>query len=154
MSNLLAQFVLCVGVGALLSPCASMAQTQGLGPYVKVKAAGVSRIVPLRSGPARAFKRIGFLPPNARRIRNFGCKQLVTGNWCELSYRGTRGWALRRYLVADRARLTSMPFEALRRIHAPVSAPTIERVLSRGPHAPTGVIATREKSARRAAMAP
>lgn len=72
--------------------------------YVKVKNLSAGRILMIRSGPGRSFEPIGFLPSRARHIRNYGCKRLATGRWCELRYRGTRGWASGRYLVADKMR--------------------------------------------------
>lgn len=74
--------------------------------YVKVAHVARGHVLWLRSGPGRHFKRIGFLPYGARHIRAYTCKALATGSWCQVRYRGIRGWASKRFLVKDRARLT------------------------------------------------
>lgn len=72
--------------------------------YLRVKDLSPGRILLIRAGPARSFEAIGFLPFKARHIRNYGCKRFATGRWCELRYRGIRGWASERYLVEDKMR--------------------------------------------------
>ena len=50
-----------------------------------------------------ASPRIGSLPHNARGVRNFGCQwsNIDKGTWCEIEYRGLRGFAAQRYLSED-----------------------------------------------------
>lgn len=72
--------------------------------YVKVVHVAPGHVLWLHSGPGRHFQRIGFLPYSARQIRAYRCKALVTGSWCQLRYRGTRGWASKRFLAKDSAR--------------------------------------------------
>lgn len=73
--------------------------------YVKMVRVTFGHVLWLRSGPGRHFERIGFLPYGARHIRAYTCKALATGGWCQVRHRGTRGWASKRFLVKDSARL-------------------------------------------------
>jgi uncharacterized protein YraI len=77
----------------------------GAAQYVKVAHIAGGHVLWLRSGPGRHFERIGLLPFGARHIRAYTCKVLATGSWCQVRYRGTRGWALKRFLVKDDARI-------------------------------------------------
>ncbi len=99
--------VLVVATAGLFgAPFSGVAYAESVARYVRVKNLSPGRILLIRSGPGRSFEPIGFLPHTARHIRNYGCKNLATGRWCELRYRGTRGWANERYLMADKARRT------------------------------------------------
>lgn len=107
MSARLAKSACCVGLVAaalLWPPAGGVTHAETGARYVKVKNLPPGRVLLIRVGPSRTFMAIGFLPHNARHIRNYGCKRLATGRWCELRYRGTRGWSSERYLAADRAR--------------------------------------------------
>jgi hypothetical protein len=97
----------CLGFGLLtlvLSQIAVAAQTDAIGRFVRVTELPFGQVLWMRSAPDYSSKRIGFLPANARHVRNFGCEPFASGTWCELGYLGTRGWAERRYLAADLAR--------------------------------------------------
>jgi uncharacterized protein YraI len=72
--------------------------------YVKVEGLPQGQVLWVRSGPGTHFRRIGLLRHNARHVRNHGCKQVPRGYWCEISYRGLRGWSSGRYLANDRSR--------------------------------------------------
>ncbi len=72
--------------------------------YVKVTGLPVGRVVWVRSKPGMSAKRVGFLPATARHIRSYGCSRFVTSGWCQIRYRGTRGWVSKRYLRPDLAR--------------------------------------------------
>ncbi|HEV7251740.1 MAG TPA: hypothetical protein VGN97_01375 [Mesorhizobium sp.] len=96
--------VLAAAVGGLAVWLPVPAHAQIDASYVKVDRIAQGRVLWVRSGPGRNFKRIGFLPHNARHIRSYGCKEIGTGYWCEIRYRGTRGWASGRFLANDRAR--------------------------------------------------
>jgi len=50
-----------------------------------------------------ASRRIGRLPHNARGVRNYGCRwsNIDKGTWCEIEYRGLRGYAAQMYLAED-----------------------------------------------------
>lgn len=74
--------------------------------FVKVDNLPRGQVLWIRSGPGRGFERVGLLPYNARRIRNYGCKRRATGYWCEIRYRGQHGWASGRFLAEDRTRRT------------------------------------------------
>ncbi len=71
--------------------------------YVKVTGLPVGRVVWVRSKPVPSAKRVGFLPATARHIRSYGCERLVASGWCQVRYRGTRGWVSKRYLKPDTA---------------------------------------------------
>ena len=89
-------------LSTILSPSHAYAQINSR--YVKVDKLAPGRVLWIRAGPGLRSKRIGFLPSTARHIRSLGCERTVLGHWCEIRYRGTRGWASGRYLAADRAR--------------------------------------------------
>lgn len=71
--------------------------------YVKVDGLRTGQILWIRSGPGAYFRRIGLLRHNTEEIRNYGCKQLASGYWCKIGYRGLRGWASGRFLANDRS---------------------------------------------------
>lgn len=96
-----------LGFGLLalgLSQMAIAAEARAIGRFARVSGLPFGQVLWIRSAPDNSSKRIGFLPSNARHVRNFGCKPFTSGSWCELSYGGARGWAERRYLAADLAR--------------------------------------------------
>lgn len=93
-----------VAIAFLCSPAADIAQADAFARYLKVANLSPGRILLIRSGPIRSSEPIGILPYGARHIRSYGCKTLATGRWCEVRYRGTRGWASQRYLAPDRRR--------------------------------------------------
>ena len=72
--------------------------------YLRVSGLAPGRVLWLRAGPGRSFRRIGVIRHNARRLRRYRCRRLATGSWCEVGSRGTRGWASARYLRSDRLR--------------------------------------------------
>jgi len=85
----------------VISPAGvSLAQSAS---YVKVTGLPVGRVVWVRSKPVSSAKRVGFLPATARHIRNYGCERSVASGWCQVRYRGTRGWVSKRYLKPDSA---------------------------------------------------
>ncbi len=69
--------------------------------YAKVTGLPVGRVIWVRSKPSA--KRVGFLPATARHIRSYGCRRSVASGWCQVRYRGTRGWVSKRYLKPDTA---------------------------------------------------
>ena len=71
--------------------------------YVKVSGLSLGHVVWVRSEPVSSAKRIGFLPATARHIRSYGCKRFAASSWCDVRYRGTRGWVSQRYLKPDTA---------------------------------------------------
>ncbi len=89
---------------ALAASCMTSSGAQAAPQYLKVSGLPAGHVLWIRSAPGRSFERIGFLPPTARHIRSYGCKRLATGSWCQLRYRSTKGWALRRYLAPDTIR--------------------------------------------------
>jgi hypothetical protein len=55
-------------------------------------------VLNMRSGPSDEYAIIGFIPPNATAVRMAGrCIAL----WCEIQFRGTRGWVNRYYLAQN-----------------------------------------------------
>ncbi|MFN4142111.1 SH3 domain-containing protein [Aestuariivirga sp.] len=71
--------------------------------YVKVDGLRSGQVLWIRSGPGKHFRRIGLLRHNTEAIRNYGCKQLASGYWCKIGYRGVRGWSSGRFLANDRS---------------------------------------------------
>jgi hypothetical protein len=72
----------------------------------------------LRVAPNAEAKRIAQIPHNARGLRNYGCPSHVTfeqwkrmtkaqkdraarSRWCEVEYRGMKGWVAGRFLKED-----------------------------------------------------
>lgn len=53
----------------------------------------------LRSGPGPQYPVVGVIDSQGS-ANVFGC--IESGTWCQVSYKGTDGWAYSRYLVADR----------------------------------------------------
>jgi len=87
----------------LLLPIVASAANVGNSDYVKVQGLRSGHVLWSHSEPSGASKRIGFLPFRARHIRNYECNRFVT-DWCQVIYRGTRGWARERYLADDKDR--------------------------------------------------
>jgi uncharacterized protein YraI len=99
-------FALAASLAMLFAALPEVVVAQIASRFVKVDNIAKGRVLWLRSGPGRGYERIGLLPYNARRIRNYGCRQRATGYWCEIRYRGQHGWASGRFLAEDRARRT------------------------------------------------
>jgi hypothetical protein len=93
----------------LLSLMAAPGPASAAARYVKVINIMPGHVLWLRSWPGLHFNRVGFLPHQARHIRAYTCKSLATGHWCQVRYRGTRGWALQRYLAEDPTRIVREP---------------------------------------------
>lgn len=74
--------------------------------FLKVDGLHHGMVLWIRAGPGKQYRRVGLLRFNARAIRSYGCKTLASGYWCEISYRGTRGWSSGRYLADDHSRRT------------------------------------------------
>ncbi len=55
-------------------------------------------VLNIRSGPGAGLAIVGAIPPNGRGVRIVGS---CTGQWCQVDYRGTRGWVNKMYLSAD-----------------------------------------------------
>jgi len=96
-------------LAAFLSLMLAPGPASAAARYVKTVNVSPGHVLWLRSGPGLHFKRVGFLPHGARRVRAYTCKRLATGHWCQVRYRGTRGWALRHYLAKDPARIVREP---------------------------------------------
>jgi hypothetical protein len=88
----------------LLPIVASRATYAADSHYVKVKGLPPGHVLWIHSEPAGSSERIGFLPYSARHIQNYGCKRFDSSDWCQVIFRGTRGWARERYLADDKAR--------------------------------------------------
>jgi N-acetylmuramoyl-L-alanine amidase len=55
-------------------------------------------VLNIRSGPDANLSIVSTIPPNARGVRIVGA---CTGQWCQIDYRGARGWVNRRFLASD-----------------------------------------------------
>lgn len=95
-------FLVCALVSSPIASCRGAYAAES--NYVKAKGLSPGHVLWLRSEPTGSSKRIGFLPYSARHIQNFGCERANSRHWCQVIYRGTRGWALKRYLTDDRDR--------------------------------------------------
>lgn len=93
-----------LGAAILLALIGNSTPVAAAVRYVKIVNVAPGHVLWLHSGPGRHFQRIGFLPYSARQIRAYRCKALVTGSWCQVRHRGTRGWASKRFLTKDSAR--------------------------------------------------
>jgi SH3-like domain-containing protein len=55
-------------------------------------------VLNLRSGPNADLSVVGTIPPGGRGVRIVGA---CSGPWCEVDYRGARGWANRQFLDSE-----------------------------------------------------
>lgn len=96
---------LALAAGMLLSPIAGGASYAGSeaseASYVRVMGLPVGQVLWVRLKPSVSASRIGFLPATARHIRSYGCIRPAAASWCQVRYRGTRGWAYKKYLKPD-----------------------------------------------------
>ena len=84
-------------------PAAAPADDTGpTATYLKVTNVRPGSVLWVRVGPSTRAERIGFFRHDDRHIRSFGCKTFRV-TWCEVQYRGTRGWASKLYLEEDAA---------------------------------------------------
>jgi N-acetylmuramoyl-L-alanine amidase len=65
--------------------------------YRVVKVAGKD-VLNIRSGPSADLSTVGTVPPNGRGIRMVGA---CSGPWCQIDYRGARGWVSRQFLSSE-----------------------------------------------------
>lgn len=83
----------------------ALAGTQGLAAqksgFLRVTGLSEGHVLWVRSGPNAKAKKIGFFPASARHIKSFGCRRALKGNWCQVRYRGVKGWASKRHLKPD-----------------------------------------------------
>lgn len=75
--------------------------------YLRVVNLKPGNILWIRAEPTVRSPRVGFLRYNDRYIQSYGCKTFRV-TWCEVIYRGTRGWASKLYLTEDTARRASL----------------------------------------------
>jgi N-acetylmuramoyl-L-alanine amidase len=64
----------------------------------KVSGVAANDVLNIRSGPDANSAIVGTIPPNGREVRMIGN---CAGSWCRIEYRGTQGWANRRFLVDE-----------------------------------------------------
>lgn len=98
-----------VVISAALSLMGPMVPAAAAVHYVKVVNVTPGHVLWLHSGPGPTFEKIGFLPHGARHVRLYKCRHVVTRRWCQIRYRGTRGWASRHYLADDPTRIVRVP---------------------------------------------
>jgi hypothetical protein len=105
----------------LLAATSAPAQMAADGPaYWAVTGVPPYDSLNLRVAPSAESKRIAKIPYNARGLKNYGCPNYVTfeqwkrmtqaqkdlaarSRWCEVEYKGLRGWVAGRFLKEDEA---------------------------------------------------
>jgi hypothetical protein len=104
---------------AVLAAAPALAQPAADGPDLwAVTGVRSDDALNLRVAPNADSRRIAKIPFNARGIKNFGCPNHVTfeqwlrmtqaqrdraarSRWCQVEYRGMRGWVASRFLKED-----------------------------------------------------
>lgn len=115
---LLSVIALVVLVGAL-GPTASIAQDDAPSPpFWAVTGVAANDVLHLRDVPSAESRSLAGIPPNARGLKNHGCRrnqpsmdlwarmskeqrQLALTRWCRVEYQGQQGWVAGRYLKND-----------------------------------------------------
>jgi hypothetical protein len=105
----------------LLVATSALAQTTPDRPtYWAVTGVASDDSLNLRMAPNADSKRIAKIPFNARGLKNYGCPNHVTfeqwkrmtqeqkdnaarARWCQVEYKGLRGWVAGRFLTEDEA---------------------------------------------------
>lgn len=67
-------------------------------PGYRVVGVDANDVLNIRSGPDANSAIVGTIPPNGRNVRMIGS---CAGSWCPIEYRGTQGWANRRFLMGE-----------------------------------------------------
>ena len=83
---------------ALLATAASPA---GAAEYRSVQGVRPGHVAWVYRHPDAQSPHVAFLRPGASRVRTNACRKLVTGGWCRVTVRGTRGWVQDRFLKAS-----------------------------------------------------
>lgn len=108
---------LAVALGSLL-PVTSLAQFTPSPPFWAVRGVSANDVLHLRDVPSAESKSLARIPPNARGLKNLGCRrnqlpmdqwvrmsktqrELAQTQWCRVEYRGKQGWVAGRYLKKD-----------------------------------------------------
>lgn len=104
---------------AVLAATPALAQTAGADPRLwAVTGVRSDDALNLRVAPDADSQRIARIPFNARGIKNYGCPSHVTfeqwkrmtqvqkdraarSRWCEVEYKGQKGWVAGRFLKED-----------------------------------------------------
>ena len=114
-----ARLRLALSAAALLG-AASFAHAEADGPdFWRVNGVSADDVLNVRSGPGPQFGKIGFLPANARAVKNLGCegglsfaewekmteaeRARAPSAWCRIVHEqtGVTGWVSSRYLAED-----------------------------------------------------
>jgi SH3-like domain-containing protein len=67
-------------------------------PGYRVIGVDANDVLNIRSGPDANSAIVGTIPPNGTNVRMIGS---CAGPWCQIEYRGTQGWANRRFLTGE-----------------------------------------------------
>jgi uncharacterized protein YraI len=104
-----------------LAATSALAQMAADGPdYWAVTGVPSYDSLNLRAAPSAEAKRIAKIPHNARGLKNYGCPNYVTfeqwkrmtqaqkdwaarSRWCQVEYKGLKGWVAGRFLKEDGA---------------------------------------------------
>jgi hypothetical protein len=108
-----------LSTAAVLVAAPALGQTLAGGPdFWAVTGVRSDDALNLRVAPNADSRRIARIPFNARGIKNFGCPNYVTfeqwrrmtqvqrdraarSRWCQVEYKGMRGWVAGRFLKED-----------------------------------------------------
>ncbi len=69
--------------------------------YKDVGGVAPGHVAWMHAGPGLSYQHVGYLQANATHVRTTNCGHLATDNWCQVHYRGTRGWVQDRFLRAN-----------------------------------------------------
>lgn len=110
-----ARLVCTLTLSGLLGICAAFAEADG-PDFWAVKGIAKGHTLILRATPSIGARRIASIPHDARRLKNLGCrggptfaqwskmtpsarKEAALKRWCQVEFRGKRGWVAGRFLA-------------------------------------------------------
>jgi hypothetical protein len=106
----------CAGLG--IAPPSIAQEHAPSPPFWAVTGVRANDVLHLRDVPAAEAKSLAGIPPNARGLKNLGCRysqppleqwmrmnkaqrELAVTQWCRVEYQGKQGWVAGRYLRKD-----------------------------------------------------
>ena len=70
-------------------------------PYWAVTGVRSGDVLHLRDDPSTGSTTVAEIPPNARGLKNLGCRRDPPTPWCRVDYQGAQGWVAARFLRRD-----------------------------------------------------